>query len=245
MASGSTSSKVKSRTAHIIKPTAMDASKHTSPTPQSLMLTTMRKTYSYHYKVQTGLKAVREKGNLKLTKLISLLACLAAGHVCGDKNAMTPHLHNCHNASKSAKDLAKSLSKSKKTANADDRTDADTKGDSNSNGQPQKKQKQVFEAVKTYSQSQIKVFRGLNIPFNNDETAVVQQQFLQATISTNLPFMWTKDVEVIKLFIMFRARATDVMPTASSLAGRLLNAASEQVETEMQAALAGKYATLA
>lgn len=169
-------------------------------------------------------------------------ACLAASHVRGDKVAMVPHLLKCPNASKSARLLAKSLLKEKRKATeGTEGTDGDDEGDS----QPQRKRRQVFENVKTFSQSQMKVYKGINIPFSTEESAAVQQQFLHATISANLPFMWTEDIEVIKLFLMFRATATNVMPAASSLAGRLLNSANEQVEAELRAALMGKYATLA
>ena len=155
---------------------------------------------------------------------------------------MVPHLLKCPNMSKSARLLAKSLLKEKqKATEGTEGTNGDDEGDS----QPQRKRRRVFENVKTFSQSQMKVYKGINIPFNTKESAAIQQQFLCATISANLPFMWTEDIEVIKLFLMFHSTAMNVMPAASSLAGRLLNSANEQVEAELRAVLVGKYATLA
>ncbi|KAJ7234711.1 hypothetical protein C8J57DRAFT_1249061 [Mycena rebaudengoi] len=43
---------------------------------------------------------------------------------------------------------------------------------------------------------------GTNIPFSSAEIERVRNQFLRATISANLPFRWTEDIEIIKLFIM-------------------------------------------
>ncbi|KAJ7234556.1 hypothetical protein C8J57DRAFT_1249115 [Mycena rebaudengoi] len=43
---------------------------------------------------------------------------------------------------------------------------------------------------------------GANIPFSSAEIEHVCNQFLHTTISANLPFQWTEDVEIIKLFIM-------------------------------------------
>jgi hypothetical protein len=52
-------------------------------------------------------------------------------------------------------------------------------------------------------QSKLKVFKGIDIPFTPKEKPLVQRQFLRATISANLPYRWTQDPEVIKLFEMF------------------------------------------
>ncbi|KAJ6623275.1 hypothetical protein B0H10DRAFT_1944001 [Mycena sp. CBHHK59/15] len=72
------------------------------------------------------------------------------------------------------------------------------------------KQKQGVE--KSMEQTQLKVFKGLNIPFSDAQVEAVCTQFCRATISANLPFRWTVDPEIIKLFLMFRSTATDIMP---------------------------------
>jgi hypothetical protein len=51
-------------------------------------------------------------------------------------------------------------------------------------------------------------------------------------------------VEVIKLFIMFRSMACDVIPARDVLSGTLLNAASSEVEKKLREALYHKYAIL-
>jgi hypothetical protein len=52
-------------------------------------------------------------------------------------------------------------------------------------------------------QSQLKVFRGIQVPFSEEQEAIVCKQFLRATISANLPFRWDEDPEVIQLFLLF------------------------------------------
>jgi len=56
---------------------------------------------------------------------------------------------------------------------------------------------------KTATQAKLKVYKGITVPFNQDQVAMVKRQFLQATISANLPFQWTDDPEVFKLFLLF------------------------------------------
>ncbi|KAJ7838351.1 hypothetical protein B0H14DRAFT_3459380 [Mycena olivaceomarginata] len=92
-------------------------------------------------------------------------------------------------------------------------------------------------------QTELKVFRGLNIPFNDAQSEIVRNQFLRATISANLPFRWTLDPEIIKLFFMFRSTATDVMPSDKVISGRLLDEAAARVEKEIVSTVKGKYGT--
>ncbi|KAL0564419.1 hypothetical protein V5O48_017626 [Marasmius crinis-equi] len=52
------------------------------------------------------------------------------------------------------------------------------------------------------------------------------------------------DPEVIKLFLMFRARAIDAMPSRQQIGGKLLDEAHGKVVEKLKGLLKGKYATL-
>lgn len=92
--------------------------------------------------------------------------------------------------------------------------------------------------------SRLKPVKGIDMPFPKGDIPSIQQQFLRATISANLPFAWTSNVEVVKLFQMFRWRAEDVIPAQKVVAGRLLNEASVMVEKSMKDKLRGKSVTI-
>jgi hypothetical protein len=148
----------------------------------------------------------------------------------------------CPYASKEAKKVAKQLRDGgDEAANAEE---AD--GDDEVLERP-KKRKKIFNDVKIseLTQSELKVFKGISIPFNDVQLEMVKNQFLRATISANLPFRWTEDPEIIKLFLLFRSAACDVIPSRDVLAGRLLNEESVKVEKSLLEALNGKYAVIA
>ncbi|KAF7368096.1 DUF659 domain-containing protein [Mycena sanguinolenta] len=169
-------------------------------------------------------------------------ALQSVDHVRGVKKSMLAHLIGrsaCPHASAEAKKKAKAINGTKPAA-AD--SDADDESDP---GPPSKKRKAVFRNVnKAMKQPELKVYRGANIPFSSSELERVRAQFLRATVSANLPFRWTEDVEVIKLFIMFRAMACDAIPSREVLAGSLLDSASADVEKNLRAALKNKYVVL-
>ncbi|KAJ7237891.1 ribonuclease H-like domain-containing protein [Mycena haematopus] len=163
-------------------------------------------------------------------------------HVRGVKKSMLAHLIGrdpCPHISAETKKKAKALKNSTPLA-------ADSDADNDSDPQPApKKRKAVFRNVeKAMRQPELTVYRGANIPFSSSELERVRAQFLRATVSANLPFRWTEDVEVIKLFIMFRALACDAIPSRDVLSGTLLNKASIEVEKALRTALKLKYVVL-
>ncbi|KAG6881861.1 hypothetical protein C0995_000316 [Termitomyces sp. Mi166 len=93
-------------------------------------------------------------------------------------------------------------------------------------------------------QSQLKVFQGQRLPFTSDQAGIVQEQFLHATVSANLPFRWIEDPEVITLFLLFWSTAGDVIPSRQQISGLLLDKANEAVHKQVKRALQGKYAVL-
>ncbi|KAJ7339927.1 ribonuclease H-like domain-containing protein [Mycena albidolilacea] len=155
-----------------------------------------------------------------------------AGWVLGKKEAMIAHFVGntlCPYASTDAKKLAKEV-KSGTQAVEDD-------SDASDNGHVGKKRKKIFREVeKTMKQPELKVYRGASIPFTADELARVEVQFLRATVSANLPFRWSEDPEVIKLFLMFRATACDVIPSREVLL--------DVVEKGLQKALKDEWVVL-
>jgi hypothetical protein len=93
---------------------------------------------------------------------------------------------------------------------------------------------------KKTKQSELKVYRGVNIPFSRDEAATIQRQFLRAAISANLPFRAFQNPEMVRLFGMFRTTAPDIIPSAKVLGGRLLNEAAGWVDEQLHTVLFGK-----
>ncbi|KAJ7023602.1 ribonuclease H-like domain-containing protein [Mycena alexandri] len=93
---------------------------------------------------------------------------------------------------------------------------------------------------KSFKQSKLEVFKGLDIPFNGAQIEAIQAQFLRATQSANLPERWTTDAEVLKLFMMFRSRAGDVIPSRRQLGGSLLKNASDSIDAEIAEAIFGQ-----
>ncbi|KAJ6494246.1 hypothetical protein C8R45DRAFT_866803, partial [Mycena sanguinolenta] len=164
-------------------------------------------------------------------------ACIAVGqtaHVRGEKKTMATHLIGCPHASAAAKKMAKDV----KAGTSTPREDPDDNG-------PRKRKRVEFERVeKAMQQTQLKVFKGINIPFNESQADAVRTQFCRATTSANLPFRWTIDPEIIKLFLMFRSTATDVMPADKIISGRLLDEEAAKVDAEIVRAVKGRYATV-
>jgi hypothetical protein len=144
----------------------------------------------------------------------------------------------CGHASSAAKRAAREL-----RGDQDAGADADDENGEEA-GPPRKRRKLFVNVEKSLTQSELKVYRGITIPFNDEQAAMVKKQFLRATISANIPFRWTEDPEVVKLFLLFRSAAPDVMPARKALAGHLLDKESSEVELQLQEALNGRFATL-
>ncbi|KAF7333164.1 DUF659 domain-containing protein [Mycena venus] len=160
--------------------------------------------------------------------------------VLGVKEAMIAHLigaGRCPNASKEARAEARKVA-GKAAAAEEEATDG---GDESDAGAPAKKRKRIQAVEKSFKQSQLKVFKGIDIPFTDAQSKIIKTQFLRATISANLPFRWVVNPEVIKLFLMFRSAATAVIPDSKVLAGRLLNEESKRVGDNIDNALKGRY----
>ncbi|KAF9062402.1 ribonuclease H-like domain-containing protein, partial [Rhodocollybia butyracea] len=171
------------------------------------------------------------------------------GSVLGEKRAMIAHIlggdHSCRYASLTAiykaKELEKKEQKGKRVRNSDG-VEEDTESTNDSGLAPLKKHKAVDRVLK--QQAKLRVFKGISIPFTDEQEKEVHAQFLRATVSANLSYSWVSDPEVIKLFLMFRSCAGDVIPSREVLAGRLLKEEHARVEEELKSKLKGKNVTL-
>jgi hypothetical protein len=159
--------------------------------------------------------------------------------VTGKKESMIAHLIGakpCPNASKAAKAAARKVAG--KAAAEEDGVDGDDESDG---AAPAKKRKRIAAVEKSLKQSELKVFKGIDIPFSEAQKEIIQTQFLRATISANMPFRWVTNPEVIKLFLMFRSAAGAVIPDRKALSGRLLNEESKRVAENTDKVLKGRY----
>ena len=75
---------------------------------------------------------------------------------------------------------------------------------SENDGEKKKAKRKLLTTIQTtLKQSQLKFFRGIQVPFTKEQEVIVHEQFLCATISANLPFCWVEDPEVILLLLLF------------------------------------------
>ncbi|KAJ6623326.1 ribonuclease H-like domain-containing protein, partial [Mycena sp. CBHHK59/15] len=164
----------------------------------------------------------------------------------GEKGAMSGHLRKCAHATPAEKALAAKIAPTKSEQKAAEKrklektlaSDGNTADDETSgSGKRGAKCKKVD---KSFTQSKLEVFRGLEIPFSEAQKEAIHEQFLRATQSANLPERWVEDPEILKLFIMFHGRALDVIPTRAALGGPLLKRASERVVAEIADVVKGE-----
>ena len=111
------------------------------------------------------------------------------GGVLGVKDSMIAHIlgkngHNpCANASNEAQNTAREEKKGKKKK----REREDPGSGSENDGEKKKAKRKLLTTVQTtLKQSQLKVFRGIQVPFTKEQEAIVHEQFLRATTSANL-----------------------------------------------------------
>ncbi|KAH9992994.1 hypothetical protein BJV74DRAFT_877825 [Russula compacta] len=105
-------------------------------------------------------------------------ACIAANHIWGEKGVMIAHLvgtNPCHYATSAAKKVARELHGGK-----DAGSDADDENGEEA-GPSQKKRKLFSDIEKTLTQTELKVYKGITIPFSDEQIVVVKNQFLLAT----------------------------------------------------------------
>ncbi|KAF5350732.1 hypothetical protein D9757_012594 [Collybiopsis confluens] len=178
-------------------------------------------------------------------------ACIAAGSVLGEKNAMIAHILGgekpCRYASNAATVTAKVLRKRiqdtrRKGKRERDGSSGDDEGPGDISEPAPSKRRRAVDRVEKH-QTKRKVFKGISIPFSDEEEKTIHTQFTRATISANLPFQWVEDPEIIKLFSMFRSCAGNVIPSSKVLAGRLLQE-EERVGEEQKETLKNENVTL-
>lgn len=177
------------------------------------------------------------------------------GVVRGVKDAMESHLIKkkdaCPHATEEARNAAhrsrdaKSASSKSVQQTTQAKRGPDDDDDDGPVGGPKRARTAVQARVENFMQPMLKTYRGIDVPFSKEQAAAIEEQFLRATISANLPFRWVEDPEVIALFMMLRSAACDVIPSRQTLSGRLLDEAAVVAEDETKAAITGQYTTLA
>ncbi|KAH9981889.1 hypothetical protein BJV74DRAFT_797695 [Russula compacta] len=100
----------------------------------------------------------------------------------------------CRYATSAVKKVARELRGGK-----DAGSDADDENGEEA-GPSRKKRKLFSDIEKTLMQTELKVYKGITIPFSDEQIVVVKNQFLLATVSANLPFRWTEDPEHISSY---------------------------------------------
>ncbi|KAE9390423.1 hypothetical protein BT96DRAFT_946132 [Gymnopus androsaceus JB14] len=127
-------------------------------------------------------------------------ACENVPSINGEKSAMIAHLigsKRCPHASKKARKVAKQ----ERDGKGSEMAASDGDDESSDSGVSRPKKRKKLTQVETHVQKTLKFPKGLNIPFTPEDVNLIKRQFICATISANLPFHWTSDAEVIKLFL--------------------------------------------
>ncbi|KAK7440944.1 hypothetical protein VKT23_016720 [Stygiomarasmius scandens] len=176
-------------------------------------------------------------------------ACSNTTSVLREKKAMIAHIlrgkKGCQHASQEAVRKAQELRdglKGKKRDKEED-SDNDEAKDNDMMASASSKRRKIVDRVQTH-QTKLKVFKGIDIPFTEEQKKSIQAQFLCASVSAKLPSLWVEDPEIIKLFLMFRSAAGDVIPSRKVLSERLLHEEYERVEAELKEELEGRSVTL-
>ncbi|KAG6862996.1 hypothetical protein C0993_000590, partial [Termitomyces sp. T159_Od127] len=129
--------------------------------------------------------------------------------------------------------MAKALKKGKGKRSKDEVSESEA-DDEKDTRKPKKLLRKIEASTK---QSHLKLSHGINIPFTPEQEEVVQKQFLRATISANLLFLWVKDPEVMTLFLLFWLTAGNVIPSQKQISGQLLDKANDVVADQLKTSL--------
>lgn len=165
-------------------------------------------------------------------------------HLLGKGNT-GPCPHASENARKAAKKMKTESERKKDSKKRERRDSTESEGETEDDSKQTKRKRALVKKVESsLKQPELKVFRGIRVPFTDDQAATVHQQFLRATISANLPFCWVEDPEVTKLFLLFRSTAGDVIPSRIQLAGKILDEENERVQKQLKKQVKGQYAVV-
>jgi hypothetical protein len=93
-------------------------------------------------------------------------------------------------------------------------------------------------------QSILRVFRGIDIPFTEEQKSAVKEQAMRTIISTGSSFSLFEDIEMIKLMSMLRSAAPQVLPKSKAVSRTWLNKCAGWVEEDLIAAFTGQEAGL-
>lgn len=172
-------------------------------------------------------------------------ACTAAGSIRGEKSAFIAHILGsrgvdpCAYASDAAKADAteQRLAMAQKAAEKDNNSTASTQ----KRAHPESSNNPTLDGSrKKFKQAPLKTYRGIDMPFSEDEKNAVQAQALRAVISANLPFRAMENPEMLKLFRLLRTAAPEIIPSRRIIGGRLLDDAAATVDAKMRKMLRGR-----
>ncbi|EJD40381.1 hypothetical protein AURDEDRAFT_127706 [Auricularia subglabra TFB-10046 SS5] len=163
----------------------------------------------------------------------------APGCVLGVKDSMVAHLDGrkaCEHAPKVAKKDAKRV-----RLGIDEEPDTDASEDERTK---KRRRTAVQSKVEKLTQLTIKTWKGVDMPFSEAQITEISKEFAHATVSANLAHTWIEDPEVIRLFVLFRSRACDAIPSRRVLSDRLIPEQGQHAEKVLEAAITGKNTTL-
>ncbi|KAJ7203636.1 hypothetical protein GGX14DRAFT_398791 [Mycena pura] len=148
----------------------------------------------------------------------------------GEKSALAAHLRSCKHSTVAERKLAAEVSPTKKEQAEKAKEDSAAKrmrregdedlADDEGSATGPRRRKTVKAVEGVFTQSKLKVFKGVDLPFTREQKIAIEQQTLRATQSANLPERWTDDPEVLKLLMMLRSRAGEVVPGRAVLGCR-------------------------
>ncbi|CAK5266666.1 unnamed protein product [Mycena citricolor] len=167
-------------------------------------------------------------------------ACKHVKSVNGEKKAMMNHIVGpkpCMHTPDHIKEAVRKLKEGTKVA-------VTSSAEASSAGSRKKKTAIIAAVENNFTQTKLQVFKGIDMPFSEEQAEMIRLQSMRATISANLPFRWLADPEVITLFLMMRSAAGSVLPSPKVLATTLLDMEASRVDADVRELLKGKVVSV-
>lgn len=135
----------------------------------------------------------------------------------------------CWDASQEAKDEATRQRQKKKAKNSRKHTFSDVNhtpslpSSSSSNMSNIPPLLKRLKTSKSLTQTQLTVFKGIDVPFSSSQVILLEDQVLSASVAGGVSFRFWRLPETLKLLTMFCSAAPEVVPSRKTLANTVLD----------------------
>jgi hypothetical protein len=173
------------------------------------------------------------------------LAVKVAKDVNGVAESMATHINGyrghlpCPYASNAAKEAARSHKSKRNTPKTTTSMTGQKRPFQHSEAPSDHEDDASEPQQKKLCQSILRVFRGIDIPFTEEQKSAVKEQATRAIISTGPSFSLFEDLEMVKLMVMLRSTAPQVLPKSKAARTTWLDKCAGRVEEDLVATFRG------